>query len=117
SDRRLKKDIEDLHYGLKELLVLQPKQYNWKNRKLTEYKSFGLIAQEVQKIMPELVVVGDDVEKILSVNYTELIPILLNALKEQEQIINGYKKELSDLALEVQQIKNSMKALTAQSNQ
>jgi hypothetical protein len=96
SDRRLKKNIEDLHYGLKELLVLQPKQYNWKSRKLTEYKSFGLIAQEVQKIMPELVLESEDEEKTLSVNYNELIPILLNAIKEQQSEIELLKIDLEN---------------------
>ena len=94
SDRRLKKDIEDLSYGLKELLLLQPKQYNWKNRKLAKYKSFGFIAQEVREIMPELVLESDNVNQTLSVNYTEIIPILLNAIQEQQQEIEKLKVEL-----------------------
>ena len=94
SDRRLKKDIEDLQYSLKDLLLLQPKQYNWKNRTLTTYKSFGLIAQEVQEIIPELVLESDNEDKTLSVNYTELIPILLNAIQEQQEEIDELKGEL-----------------------
>lgn len=86
SDRRLKKEIEDLNYGLAEILKLQPKAYKWKNR-TQEYKSIGLIAQEVQTIINEIVIAQDDEQKTLGVSYTELIPILINAIKEQQKQI------------------------------
>ncbi|WP_431136813.1 tail fiber domain-containing protein [Psychroserpens mesophilus] len=117
SDRRLKKDIEDLPYGIAEILNIKPKQYYWKNRSETNHKSFGLIAQDVQKIFPELVLTRDDKDQTLSVNYTELIPILINAIQEQQDVIDNYKKELSKLALEVQAIKSGIQGLKAENNQ
>ncbi len=91
SDRRLKKDIEILPYGLKEVLQLQPKTYNWKNRDQA-HKSLGLIAQEVQPIIKEIVSVNNDTTKTLGISYTELIPILINAIKEQAHEIGVLKK-------------------------
>ena len=54
SDRRLKGDITELPYGLAEILLLEPKAYHWKNRD-QKHKSFGLIAQEVQPVIKEIV--------------------------------------------------------------
>lgn len=86
SDRRLKTNIENLDYGLKEILQLQPKQYFWKNQQLDK-KSLGLIAQDVKTIISEIVTTQDDELKTLSISYTELIPVLINAIKEQQKII------------------------------
>ncbi len=94
SDRRLKKDIAILPYGLKEVLQLQPKIYNWKDRTQT-HKSLGLIAQEVQSIIKELVSQQDNEQKTLAVNYTELIPVLINAIKEQQTQIETLKSTIN----------------------
>ena len=94
SDRRLKKDIETLGYGLKEILQLDPKKYYWKNRAVTTKKSLGLIAQEVALILPELVEGKETDDEFLAVNYTEIIPVLVNAVKEQQQEIEMLKAEI-----------------------
>ncbi|MDN3491916.1 tail fiber domain-containing protein [Winogradskyella bathintestinalis] len=100
SDRRLKRDIEDLQYGLKEILQLQPKAYNWKNRTQPN-KSLGLIAQEVQPLLKEIVTTKDNEQKTLAISYTELIPILINAIKEQQAQIEALKttNTTNDVAL------------------
>ena len=51
----------------------------------------GLLAQEVQKVFPELVKQSADEEGTLSVNYQGLIPVLINAIKEQQEQINVLK--------------------------
>ena len=86
SDRRLKTNIESLGYGLKEVLQLEPKAYFWKGQDRLK-KSLGLIAQDVASIIPEIVNSKDDKQQTLGVSYTELIPILINAIKEQNDII------------------------------
>jgi hypothetical protein len=96
SDKRLKKDIENLPYGLAEILVLEPKSYNWKSHE-QQYKSFGLIAQDVQKVLPELVQVGEDKDQTLGLSYTELVPVLINAVKEQQAIIDEQNKKIDKL--------------------
>lgn len=88
SDRRLKKDIETLPYGLNEVLQLAPKSYNWKDR-VQDHKSLGLIAQEVQTVIAGLVTAKDDEQQTLGVNYIELIPVLINAIKEQQEQIES----------------------------
>ena len=51
----------------------------------------GLLAQEVQKAFPELVKTSNDSEGTLSVNYQGMIPVLINAIKEQQKQIDELK--------------------------
>lgn len=92
SDRREKINITDLNYGLKEILALRPVSYNWKNTP-GGYKMLGLIAQEAREIVPE-VVVGDESKEMLGMKYTEIIPVLINAIKEQQKQIDDLKQQL-----------------------
>ena len=80
SDRRMKKDINDIHYGLNSLMQLRPVSYKWKQG--DQGLKLGLIAQEVQKVLPEVVDVGTDENKTLGMNYSELIPVLIKAIQE-----------------------------------
>jgi len=90
SDVNLKKNIKDLSINKKEHLDkiknLIPKSYNFKNQEST---SFGLIAQEVEKIYPELVATQKDGTKCI--NYTELIPLLLLQSNDLERKIEELK--------------------------
>ena len=100
SDIRLKNDIQDLEYGLNEVLALQPKSYHWK--KHTSFrKSLGLIAQDVASVITEIVHETEDDEKTLSISYIELIPVLIKAIQEQQLIIIGQNAEISDQASEI----------------
>ncbi|MBC7915909.1 MAG: tail fiber domain-containing protein [Pyrinomonadaceae bacterium] len=98
SDRRLKKNIKDLNYGLKDLLRLQPVTYNWIDTASTSQKQIGLIAQDAKTVIPEIVT-GDESKEKLSINYTELIPVLINAIKEQQ-------KQIDELKMLILKIKN-----------
>ena len=93
SDRRLKQDITDLPYGLNEILQLQPKHYFWKHKE-QDKKSLGLIAQDVQPIINEIVNVQDDEAKTLGISYTELIPVLIKAIQEQQKIIETQNNKI-----------------------
>jgi hypothetical protein len=95
SDLRLKTNIHPLQYGLKEVLQMNPVSYNWISGPTTGVK-IGLIAQEVQQLVPE-VVSGDEQKEILGMNYAELIPVLINAVKEQQQQINSMETEVNKL--------------------
>ena len=101
SDRRDKTNIKDLNYGLDEVLKMNPVSFNWKNREHQSTK-LGLIAQDLLDLVPEVVMshewkaTSDDenasLEKTeldrLGVYYSDLIPVLINAIKEQQQIID-----------------------------
>jgi len=55
SDKRLKENINNLKFGLNEILQLRPVSYNWINDTANQGTQYGFIAQEVQEIMPELI--------------------------------------------------------------
>ena len=95
SDRRMKTNITNLHYGLKEITAMRPVTFNWKTTPTTN-KKVGLIAQEVRQIIPE-VVTGDETKETLGLNYAELVPVLINAIKEQQTEIVELKKGLQKL--------------------
>jgi Chaperone of endosialidase len=90
SDVRLKKNIHPLTYGLAEVMQLRPVGYNWIDISNTSNK-IGLIAQEVKKIIPEVVIGNEQYEK-LGMNYAEMIPVLINAIKD-------LNKEVTDLEM------------------
>ena len=56
-------------------------------------KKIGLLAQEVQEVFPELVKQAQDADGTLSVNYQGMIPVLINAIKEQQKQIDEIKKQ------------------------
>ncbi len=108
SDLRLKKNILPLTNALGAIEKMNPAVYEFKvgdfgSMSLPEGKHFGLIAQDLQKIYPELVVennfTGDSKEgfEYLGINYTELIPVLIKGMQEQQQIIEQLQKRIETL--------------------
>lgn len=112
SDARLKENLASLKYGLKHIVSLKPVSYTWKKYPDQKNKSFGLIAQDVQKIMPELVSEDDDVQKTLSLSYTELIPVLINAIKEQNTIIENLEKDNTTYKTNMEALNDNFKLLS-----
>jgi len=95
SDARLKENITGVHYGLAEVLKMRPVQYNWRESDERDTK-IGFLAQELRHVIPE-VVVGDESKETLAVNYTEIIPLLVKAIQEQQQQIEQLKKRVTAL--------------------
>ena len=91
SDKRLKKNIAPLSYALNKILALHGYNYNWKDQKADPSRQTGIIAQEVEKVMPELV--RKDDKGMMSVNYEGLIPYLIESIKEQQNTIEKQEKE------------------------
>ena len=92
SDDRLKSNIESLGNTVSKLSLIDGKSYTMKSNDQVE--KIGLLAQEVQKAFPELVKQSGDEEGTLSVNYQGMIPVLINAIKEQQQQIEEIKNSL-----------------------
>jgi len=90
SDARLKSNIITLGSTLSKLLLIDGKSYTMKTNE--SIVKIGLLAQEVQKVFPELVKQANDTKGTLSVNYQGMIPVLLNAIKEQQAQIKILKK-------------------------
>lgn len=95
SDARLKTNIRPLTYGIKELMQMNPVEYNWKTDVAGKEK-IGLIAQEIQKLVPE-VVTGNEKTAILGMNYSELVAVLVNTIQQQQRELKAVKKELKSL--------------------
>jgi hypothetical protein len=97
SDVRLKKDVKNLDNGLKTISLLRPVSYLKKNSmdsKNYNIKESGFIAQEVRKVLPDLVTEMNDVDKTLIVNYNAIIPILTKAVQEQQVQIEAQQKQI-----------------------
>ena len=109
SDIRLKKNITPLKQSIAAVMQLNPVSYEKKqNLTSNDYsiKENGFIAQELQKVMPMLVTEGTDKDKLLSVNYTALIPVLTKAIQEQQEQLSTQKKEIETLKAMVEQLIN-----------
>lgn len=88
SDINLKKNIETIKNPLNTVLKLRGVSFDWKQ---TGDKSYGIIAQELEKVLPELV----KTKEIKSVNYNGLIGVLIEAIKElstQVEELKNYER-------------------------
>ena len=92
SDARLKSNIISLGSTLSKLLLIDGKSYTMIK---DGDKKIGVLAQEVQKVFPELV--SEDGNEMLSVNYQGLVPVLINAIKEQEDKISRLENLVEQL--------------------
>ncbi|CAN5425769.1 hypothetical protein BH10BAC3_BH10BAC3_26370 [soil metagenome] len=93
SDARLKTNILPISSSLTNIIQLEGYQYKWKDENRDQDIQFGLLAQEVQKVFPELV--KKDAKDVLGVNYNGFIPLLINSIKEQQYTIQALEKRLS----------------------
>ena len=97
SDARLKSNIVSLGSTLSKLLQIDGKSYKMKGK-----QKIGVLAQEIQEVFTELV--SEDDNEMLAVNYQGLVPVLINALKEQQSEIETYRDEVSELREMVQEL-------------
>ena len=84
SDINLKDNIAPIDNAIEKVLQISGVTFNWKN---TDITSAGVIAQDVEKVLPEIVN-GTDVKKL---NYNGLIGLLVEAIKEQQKQIEELK--------------------------
>jgi trimeric autotransporter adhesin len=92
SDARLKSNIKDIGYGLETILNLRPVSFTWKDDTQNALH-LGLIAQDVQKVIGEVVDTGKDSEKTLGINYTAIVPVLIKGIQEQQSQLELVKQE------------------------
>ena len=93
SDARLKSNIVSLGATLSKLLLIDGKSYDMKGK-----EKIGVLAQEVKEVFPELV--SMDENDMYSVNYQGLVPILINAIKEQDDKISRLENLVEQLILD-----------------
>ena len=96
SDRRWKEDIVKIDSALSKISLLEGVTYHWKDKEFRgSDRQIGLIAQDVEKAFPEAV--KKDNEGFMSLNYDGLVGALVEAIKEQQVMINELKSEVSEL--------------------
>jgi hypothetical protein len=94
SDRRLKTNIGSINNGLAKVLTLDGIVYNWNElaNKDLDVKEVGVIAQQIQAVLPEAVVERED--GYLTVKYERIIPLLIEAIKELSAEVEELKKKI-----------------------
>jgi len=121
SDRRFKENVESLDNALDIINQLNPTTYSFKQTgKYSELnfpieKQYGFIAQEVEQVLPEIVrdvkahfndqdedKFNDYSEEYKGMNYTALISVLTQGIKEQQAIIESQKEEIESLKVNEQ---------------
>jgi hypothetical protein len=100
SDQRLKENVRDLDTGLKEILALRPRRFDWKEDQGDGSKDTpGFIAQEVEQVMPELVVpwnvTGSEADDHKGLATGNLIPTLVKAIQELSAELNELKQKVN----------------------
>ena len=103
SDKRLKKNIVKLNGALDKVTQMRGVSFKWrddknkgKNKNNKKKKVIGFIAQEVEEIVPDLT--GVDSKGFMTVNYLGTTALLVEAIKEQQKIINELKKKVDSLS-------------------
>ena len=109
SDVRLKKNIVPLTDALKKVLELQGVTYEWKKEGMEKGTQLGLIAQEVEKVIPE--VVSTDKEGFKSIQYSVLVAVLIEAVKEQQQTIKNQQTKYDEVSAQIEQLKAEFKKI------
>jgi hypothetical protein len=104
SDSRFKKNVVPLNESLKKILKLQGVSFDWDKasfpkKTFPEGRQVGLIAQETEKIVPQ--VITTDKEGYKSLAYDKLTALLIEAVKEQQGTINELKSRVANLENEL----------------
>jgi hypothetical protein len=96
SDINLKKNIEPITNDKSNSIInLEPVEFNYKDDKL-QRKHLGFIAQDVEKIYPELVTGGEN--DVKSINYVEFIPLLVLKIQNQQKEIDELREQINELS-------------------
>ena len=104
SDERIKSNIKTIENALDKTLLLRGVEYT--NFKIDpDKKCLGLIAQEVELIIPE-VVSENEVDNIKCVSYSSLIPVLVQSIKEQQALLVLERAERVEQQKQINELKN-----------
>ena len=123
SDKRLKTNFKPYKAGLKEILALNPVHFTWKR---WQTQTVGLIAQDVYKVLPDIVQKGDDdenakdwteIKEQWSMSYDKIPLALINATKEQQAIIDKQLEEMQSYQKAIEKIEAEIKRLKSEKTQ
>jgi hypothetical protein len=100
SDVRFKHNIFPIQSALQKVMQLQGVSFDWKksefpDRTFSDQKTIGFIAQEVEKVLPEVVQTEKTTEGYKAIQYDKIVALLVEAIKEQQQQIDRLKEQLN----------------------
>jgi len=98
SDVKLKKNINTIDNSLAKIIQLRGVTFNWKK---DNSPSVGLIAQEVEKVFPELVTEQNGIK---AVQYGNLVAPLIEAVKEQQTEIQNQQNQINEMKAQIQSL-------------
>ena len=111
------KDLILLPYGLNEVMQVKTIMYKWKSQALLpdtdltkHFQYYGICADQLSAIFPELVY-NEDPNVPMQLNYSELIPVLIKAIQEQNdsiQQLHTQTQKINKLELELSSIKSQI---------
>jgi len=115
SDIRYKKDVQSLAHSLAKILAIRGVTYKWIDEdKYGSQTQIGVIAQEIEKIVPEVVTTGSDGVK--RVKYTDLIPLVIGAMQEQNMALERLMADTTQLKTENERLKADSAVLKARAD-
>lgn len=109
SDLLLKKEVTALENVLQKVLSLRPVTWRWKSAQDDKTTQYGFIAQEVEKLFPDVIKDGQwhgTAAKVMSTH--DLLPYAIEAIKEQSVAIAAAEQQLDALKAEIQELKRQL---------
>ncbi len=111
SDARLKQDIQPMSKMLDKVMQLKPSTYYFKDtRSFAKNKSMGFIAQEVEKVFPELVREDKDAGGYKKLNYADFTVIAIKAIQELQPIVEEQKLKIATLEDRIAKLEAALSA-------
>lgn len=105
SDSTKKYNIDEIKYGLSEVLKLRPVNFSWKG---TNQQDFGFLAQEVKLVLPEIVF-GEEGQ--MTISYGQITSVLTKAVQEQQDEIETLRARISEQADKIKKLEASLSQL------
>ena len=106
SDARLMDTIQPLEGGRAKLSRLSPVAFTWKSGPLQGHDDIGFIAQDVEKVIPEVVTSNADGMKF--VDYPKLVPLLVRAIQENQAEIDTLKASVAERRMAIEAVEREL---------
>ncbi|MEZ4775833.1 MAG: tail fiber domain-containing protein [Bacteroidia bacterium] len=122
SDYREKNSIENINYGMDQIMQLRPVSFRWNQHPELGLK-LGLIAQEVEPVISEVVKTHQYrinpqtglMEQVeldrFGINYTDLIPVMIKGMQEQQEVLDGQQKTIETQQEMIQKLEERIRLL------
>jgi hypothetical protein len=115
SDKRAKRDIQDIKQGLDFIRQLRPVSFKMKNG--NGNTDFGFIAQDVEELLGDthnLLDVGGGQDRMLSLRYTQFIAPMVKAMQEQQEMIESQQSQIKKQQQQIAQLKRAIEEIRTQ---